>query len=260
MGVPVGGIGSGSIGRGWCGDFGRWQLFPGNFSFLSFPFLHSLLKHFPSPFPLSFSFPFFSLLGFPNYNVVDCDQFSVFIGDDNQLHQKLRAQYSAGLLFVDIIIICCCCSCHNGCFMGTLKEGGLCFDTNYHKYKHNNNNHSLFTQLSNPLSSRYLLPSFLPSLLPPFPLSLFPSFPPSLSPSLLQPPLPPTGKKRNRKISSRRRGNFFNGNGRGRWRKSNSIIPRKTKTKQRIGSCMELGITRDTKFLPCCLSKGLDGL
>ena len=29
MGVPIGGIGAGTIGRGWRGDFVKWQLFPG---------------------------------------------------------------------------------------------------------------------------------------------------------------------------------------------------------------------------------------
>jgi len=32
QGVPLGGIGGGSIGRGWRGDFRRWQLRPGNYS------------------------------------------------------------------------------------------------------------------------------------------------------------------------------------------------------------------------------------
>ncbi len=30
MGVPIGGIGAGTIGRGWRGDFVKWQIFPGN--------------------------------------------------------------------------------------------------------------------------------------------------------------------------------------------------------------------------------------
>jgi hypothetical protein len=46
MGVALGGIGSGTIGRGWRGDFGRWQLFP----------------------------------GFPSYRRVDANAFGVFIG------------------------------------------------------------------------------------------------------------------------------------------------------------------------------------
>jgi uncharacterized protein (DUF608 family) len=29
MGVPIGGIGAGTIGRGWRGEFNKWQLFPG---------------------------------------------------------------------------------------------------------------------------------------------------------------------------------------------------------------------------------------
>ena len=32
-GVPVGGIGCGTIGRGWRGDFNRWQLVPGMYSY-----------------------------------------------------------------------------------------------------------------------------------------------------------------------------------------------------------------------------------
>ena len=46
MGVPIGGIGSGTIGRGWKGDFGRWQLYP----------------------------------GFPSYKKVDADMFAVYLG------------------------------------------------------------------------------------------------------------------------------------------------------------------------------------
>lgn len=33
IGVPLGGIGCGSIGRGWKGDFNRWQLTPGMYSY-----------------------------------------------------------------------------------------------------------------------------------------------------------------------------------------------------------------------------------
>ena len=32
LGVPIGGIGAGTIGRGWQGDFNRWQLAPGVYS------------------------------------------------------------------------------------------------------------------------------------------------------------------------------------------------------------------------------------
>lgn len=32
-GVPLGGIGCGSIGRGWKGDFNRWQLTPGMYNY-----------------------------------------------------------------------------------------------------------------------------------------------------------------------------------------------------------------------------------
>lgn len=32
-GVPIGGIGAGTIGRGWKGDFNRWQLIPGMYSY-----------------------------------------------------------------------------------------------------------------------------------------------------------------------------------------------------------------------------------
>jgi len=46
MGVPIGGIGSGTIGRGWLGSFGRWQLYP----------------------------------GFPNYETVDANAFAVHVG------------------------------------------------------------------------------------------------------------------------------------------------------------------------------------
>lgn len=31
--MPLGGIGCGSIGRGWKGDFNRWQLTPGMYSY-----------------------------------------------------------------------------------------------------------------------------------------------------------------------------------------------------------------------------------
>jgi hypothetical protein len=31
--------------------------------------------------------------GFPNYGVVDVDQFSVFIGEDPRLREKLRKQF-----------------------------------------------------------------------------------------------------------------------------------------------------------------------
>jgi non-lysosomal glucosylceramidase len=37
MGVPLGGIGGGSIGRGWQGDFGRWQLRPGVYRYGAVP-------------------------------------------------------------------------------------------------------------------------------------------------------------------------------------------------------------------------------
>lgn len=33
IGVPLGGIGCGSIGRGWKGDFNRWQLTPGMYNY-----------------------------------------------------------------------------------------------------------------------------------------------------------------------------------------------------------------------------------
>ena len=33
VGVPLGGIGCGSIGRGWKGDFNRWQLTPGMYNY-----------------------------------------------------------------------------------------------------------------------------------------------------------------------------------------------------------------------------------
>lgn len=45
MGVPLGGIGGGNIGRGWRGEFGRWSIIP----------------------------------GFPNYSIIDADQFSAYI-------------------------------------------------------------------------------------------------------------------------------------------------------------------------------------
>lgn len=32
-GVPLGGIGCGSIGRGWKGEFNRWQLTPGMYNY-----------------------------------------------------------------------------------------------------------------------------------------------------------------------------------------------------------------------------------
>ena len=32
LGVPLGGLGAGTIGRGWQGDFNRWQLTPGMYS------------------------------------------------------------------------------------------------------------------------------------------------------------------------------------------------------------------------------------
>ena len=51
MGVPVGGIGSGTIGRGWRGEFGRWQLYP----------------------------------GFPNYTTVDANVFSLFVTTPGEL-------------------------------------------------------------------------------------------------------------------------------------------------------------------------------
>ena len=31
--MPLGGIGAGSIGRGWKGDFNRWQLKPGIYTY-----------------------------------------------------------------------------------------------------------------------------------------------------------------------------------------------------------------------------------
>mmetsp|Transcript_17192 Transcript_17192/g.48392 ORF Transcript_17192/g.48392 Transcript_17192/m.48392 type:complete len:1303 (+) Transcript_17192:90-3998(+) len=49
MGVPLGGIGAGTIGRGWRGEFGRWSIIP----------------------------------GFPNYSTVDANQFSVFVSQRN---------------------------------------------------------------------------------------------------------------------------------------------------------------------------------
>ena len=33
VGVPLGGIGCGSIGRGWKGEFNRWQLTPGMYNY-----------------------------------------------------------------------------------------------------------------------------------------------------------------------------------------------------------------------------------
>ena len=33
IGVPLGGIGCGTVNRGWKGDFCRWQLKPGSYSF-----------------------------------------------------------------------------------------------------------------------------------------------------------------------------------------------------------------------------------
>lgn len=33
LGVPLGGIGCGTIGRGWKGEFNRWQLTPGMYSY-----------------------------------------------------------------------------------------------------------------------------------------------------------------------------------------------------------------------------------
>lgn len=33
LGVPLGGIGAGTIGRGWKGDFNRWQLVPGMYTY-----------------------------------------------------------------------------------------------------------------------------------------------------------------------------------------------------------------------------------
>ena len=33
--MPLGGIGAGTIGRGWKGDFNRWQLVPGMYSYNS---------------------------------------------------------------------------------------------------------------------------------------------------------------------------------------------------------------------------------
>mmetsp|Transcript_11799 Transcript_11799/g.33225 ORF Transcript_11799/g.33225 Transcript_11799/m.33225 type:complete len:1288 (-) Transcript_11799:36-3899(-) len=70
MGVPIGGIGAGTIGRGWCGDFGRWQLFP----------------------------------GFPNYTTVDVDQFSVCIGQDTALEERLAKQYDSKSKMVSQIV------------------------------------------------------------------------------------------------------------------------------------------------------------
>ena len=32
-GVPLGGIGCGTVGRGWKGEFNRWQLTPGMYSY-----------------------------------------------------------------------------------------------------------------------------------------------------------------------------------------------------------------------------------
>ena len=32
-GVPLGGIGCGTIGRGWKGEFNRWQLTPGMYNY-----------------------------------------------------------------------------------------------------------------------------------------------------------------------------------------------------------------------------------